>query len=684
MKFLFRLLIVQLACSSLLITDAMARGFGGGGGGRAGGGRTAQPTRSFSKPASKPNRSFNKPANRSPITNSKFKKPAYQKPTTRPSARPTTRPSTKPTTRPTPKPTTRPTPKPTTRPTAKPTTRPTTKPAPRPSTRPSTGRPTLPSNRPSTRPSTRPGNVTYPKPDKPMTLPNRNPGGAANRPGAGGGRPSTRPGETRPGTGNRPGVGGNRPGSGNRPGLGDNRPGSNRPGGNRPVQRPGQNTRPIQRPDFNRPGNNRPGSGNNNRWWSGGRNNIGNKVNININNNFQKNLNWSTNRRHWGYNPWWNRPATRPWYGGSWNCGWNRRYHHHYHRYYYGGYRPLPGYVIYDDRNDFAEAIGWGLAAWGLGKLIFDSGYNSYQNPYPAQPVAGVTYNQPITVVATEATGDADDLERATSTSEAFIARSQDAFKVRDYLVALELADKAIEAAPGDGALHEYRALALFALGKYGEAAGVLNPILASGPGWDWTTMVTLYDAQQTYTDQLRRLEDYATAKADDAAAQFLLGYHYMVCGHLDMAALQFEKAAELQPADSVSRQLADLCKASTNSADDGADEAPEDPPEDEAAPGPARVPVEKLTGTWVADKGKDGTITLTLKSDGNFVWDYTKDGTSSDFGGVFSMNDSGLLVLDTDDTQMVAMLEMPADDELKFVLAGGPPGDPGLDFKKD
>ena len=59
------------------------------------------------------------------------------------------------------------------------------------------------------------------------------------------------------------------------------------------------------------------------------------------------------------------------------------------------------------------------------------------------------------------------------------------------------------------------------------------------------------------------------------------------------------------------------------------------------------------------------------------------KDGKSSEFEGEYSRNDSGLLVLDTDGTQMVAMVEIKEDRDLKFVLAGGPPGDQGLQFKK-
>jgi len=46
-------------------------------------------------------------------------------------------------------------------------------------------------------------------------------------------------------------------------------------------------------------------------------------------------------------------------------------------------------------------------------------------------------------------------------------------------------------------------------------------------------------------------------------------------------------------------------------------------------------------------------------------------------------MNDNGMLVLDAEQSQMVAAVELAQDDHLKFVLAGGPPGDPGLLFTK-
>ena len=552
--------------------------------------------------------------------------------------------------------------------------------------------------------------------NRPTTLPsgpgagNRPAGPSATRPDVGGDRPSQLP-ATRPGIGNgrpsHPGIGSGRPGG----------PGSSGPGiANRPADRPsrpGNNTRPPQRPNFDRPSQlpatrpgDRPGGGN---WWTagavgggaalggalGGRGDV-NIGSVNIDKNFERNMNWSTNRENWGYNPWWNRPSQLPWYGGCWNHGW--------HGGYYGGryagwgvYRP-PGY--YWDDDDWGEAIGWGLIGWGLGALCFSSGYNDYENPYPAAPVqtsyaAPVTYTQPITIVATETVPVAQEnaevqVQQMAEKASTHIEKSQEAFRQGNYVAALESANAAIAESPGDGALHEYRALVLFALGKFSEAAGVLNPVLAGGPGWDWTTMVKLYDSKETYTKQLAALEQYATSKPEAADARFLLGYHYMVCGHVEAAATQFKFASDLQPKDSISKQLYNLCAVTSTPAPavpaGTAEEVAESPlPEALATPPitPETVPVEKLGGKWVVDKGEQGVVTLTFGEDGKFSWDFTKAGKSDGFAGEFSMNDDGLLVLDAEETQMVATIAMPEDGTLRFIIAGGPPGDPGLKFTK-
>jgi len=718
MKTILKAFLTPLCCLSLMVTDAMALGGNGGKGGK-GGGKSASRSSPSSRPSVRPS-GGKSGSSRNPMTGSKVSRPSTNKvsrptskpasrpaqkpaarpeskpaakPVAKPAGRPEARPGTKPATLPSGKPDARPQGKPSTLPGKNPEGKPSTLPGSRPNGKPSTlpgskpaNRPTNP-NKPAARPETKPGNVTYPKPNqRPTTLPGKLPGGGNNKPGAGGN--------------NRPGGGNNNPGMG----------GNNRP--SKPVVKPGQNTRPPKGPNLDASKNNNIGNkvnvGNkqtNNNWWNSnkttnnrvtnnrihnGNNNIkiDNSKNVTVNKNFKNSRNWSTNQKNWGYNPWWNRPATRPWYGGSWNCGWNNNYyrHHNYHHgYYYGGYR-VPGYAYYDDDNDVLQAVGWGLVGWSLGSMIYNSGYKTYSNPYPAPPVQDskggqVTYNQPITVVAAEkAPAEQAVVDTITETSENYIVDSQDAFKAKNYLVALDNANKAVAEAPGDGALHEYRSLVLFALGKYSEAAGVLNPVLAGGPGWDWTTMVTLYDSQETYLGQLKGLEAYSAAKPDAADARFLLGYHYMVCGHIEDANAQFAAAARLQPADSVSAQLRDLTAASSNSGD----AEPVEPAESEALPpAPEPVPLEKLTGTWVSDKGAEGTVTLAFKDDGKFIWTFAKDGKSNEFGGDFSMNDDGSLVLDAEDAQMVANVELPVDNQMKFVLSGGPPGDPGMAFEK-
>lgn len=527
----------------------------------------------------------------------------------------------------------RPSQRPTSRPEFKPTARPDKPPADRPQ---------------ASRPTTRPGNVSYPKP----------------RPPAAG---SVRPGDRT----DRPAI------------HGDTRPDAR---GTRAVPRPGKNTRPVQRPDFNRPSSPGKRPGDDGSWWNAGGKRSGygdhKDANLSINRNFQNHLNWSTNRKHWGPDPWWNRSAIRPWYGGTWNGGWNPQYHHRFDHYRPRYYRGYPGYIVYHD-DGISDAIGWGLLAWGLGNLVYSSGYCLYSNPYPAPPVyypgGVVNYHEPVTVVATNTAPDNDEaVAAATARSESWVTNSQAAFKQRNYLVALEAINKAIAEAPGDGALHEYRALIFFALGKYSEAAGVLHPVLASGPGWDWSTMITLYDSQETYTAQLKALERYTRSKPEAADSHFLLGYHYMICGHPESAAGQFESAAKLQPSDTVSRQLADLARSTATS--DNKESAAEAEPAIEA---PDAVPLEKLTGTWISDKGGEGKITLRLMDDGKFTWNFIQSGKTMQFGGEYSMNDDGLLVLDGEDSQMVASVGLPRSNEMKFTLAGGPPNDPGLVFTK-
>lgn len=310
--------------------------------------------------------------------------------------------------------------------------------------------------------------------------------------------------------------------------------------------------------------------------------------------------------------------------------------------------------------------------------MIYDMGYQTYSNPYPAPPVQNtyVTYTQPVsTVAAANPPGDEQQVAAAEEKSNDALDESREAFKNGDYVKALTTADEAIRNSPGDVTLHEYRALVYFALGKYGEAAGVLNPVLASGPGWSWDTLVGFYGESSVYDDQLRKLEDYTKRSPEKADAQFLLGYHYMVCGYMEKANARFTKAAELQPADSISRQLRDLT-ADSIPGDEDAD--------DEKAPPvvPAPVASEKLVGNWTSDSGA-GKVSFKMNEAGDFTWSFSGGGKESEIKGTYGIDEKGLLVLTTDDMQMVSAVEMKDDGKMHFSLVGAPDGDPGMDFTK-
>src|SRR5262249_52844264 len=92
-------------------------------------------------------------------------------------------------------------------------------------------------------------------------------------------------------------------------------------------------------------------------------------------------------------------------------------------------------------------------------------------------------------------------------------------FKAGNYADAQAKVRQAIQKLPSDATLHEFRALTLFAQGKYKDAAAGLYAVLAAGPGWNWETMRDLYGDPADYTKQLRALEQFLTDNPDAAYA---------------------------------------------------------------------------------------------------------------------------------------------------------------------
>ena len=109
---------------------------------------------------------------------------------------------------------------------------------------------------------------------------------------------------------------------------------------------------------------------------------------------------------------------------------------------------------------------------------------------------------------------------------------------------------------PNDTTLHEFRALRLFALKRDDEAAAALYAVLSVGPGWDWTTLIGLYSDIDTYTTQLRTLEDYCRAHTDSASARFVLANHYLTQGKTGAAVAVHKQVISLEPGDALSAKL--------------------------------------------------------------------------------------------------------------------------------
>jgi hypothetical protein len=262
------------------------------------------------------------------------------------------------------------------------------------------------------------------------------------------------------------------------------------------------------------------------------------------------------------------RDGWRSGWRGSWRHGHYRGYRKGYYRGWY--HRWVRGAWGWPGRYPF----GWvgGVAVESQPSFV-------YCNPYfiaPVEPVSpGEDYSQPPAppvddeLPAAPAREDAPVPEdEAADTEElplppnaprealASFAAAREAFKQGRYAEALEHDAKAIRLMPGDPTLHEFRGLTLFALKKFGAAAAVIHAVVATGPGWDWPTVKSLYADSATYTEQFRALEAFQRANPDDAAVAFLLAYHDLVVGQPGAAIKQLEKVVRLQPKDTLSARL--------------------------------------------------------------------------------------------------------------------------------
>jgi hypothetical protein len=355
-----------------------------------------------------------------------------------------------------------------------------------------------------------------------------------------------------------------------------------------------------------------------------------------------------------------------------------------------------------------------GIGAWGIGSGIYGWGYRPYVNPYAmsapvvvTQPVVAtqpvvVDQPAPTTVVAQQpssagaapvdysqpldTSAPPPDPSAADPAIQTFDA-ARAAFTAGNYQEALQKTDESLKTMPNDAAINEFRALCLFALKQYDQAASTLYAVLSAGPGWDWTTLSGLYPSVDVYTAQVRALEEAVSANPQSAPPRFVLAYHYLTQGHTDAAAAELREVVKLQPADQLSAQI--LAQISPDKPQSPATAAapsaapPSPPPAQGAAESPPAVAPANLVGNWKGSPGPGTTIELALAPDNKFVWNVVNQGKSQPIQGTYALDNDVLTLTQSENNAMVGKVALQDDTHFRFQAMGGGPGDPGLLFSK-
>ncbi len=360
------------------------------------------------------------------------------------------------------------------------------------------------------------------------------------------------------------------------------------------------------------------------------------------------------------------------WYHGNWHGNWDNYWH--------------TGWANWWANPWYARAAFWGVTGWWLGSAVYDWGYVPYYNPYYTESyVFGPTtidYEQPVQVVDYGDQSDGANVPAVSPEATQHADAARQAFYDQDYRRAMSEIDQALGLMPGDPAFHEFRALILFAIGEYRAAAAAVHSLLAVGPGWDWTTMIGLYANEDIYTKQLRALENFRRDHPNDAAARFLLAYHYLTMGHTQAAAVELKAVVQLQPQDRVAAQLLQMITSAPNQAGQaGPPTAPdESTPPAEVNNGPP-IDAQSLYGTWTARREDGSVIQLNLTPDARFTWRFSQGDKSHQFSGTATVANNLLVLQQGNGESMVGRVVPSSGRGFHLYLVGGPPNDPGLTF---
>ncbi len=351
------------------------------------------------------------------------------------------------------------------------------------------------------------------------------------------------------------------------------------------------------------------------------------------------------------------------WYHGAWSGGW------------------YPGSAF----ENYPVAAALGVTAWGVNRLSYAFGMGGYSNPYYDEGGGGgYDYSQPVAAYQPEAepvpAATADTTAAATppGTSEAGMSlfdQSRAAFSTGDYKQALDLCNQTLKTMPNDAVVHEFRSLVLFALQNYRESAAAAYAVLSAGPGWNWTTVSSLYGNVADYTTQLRALESFIQQNPKSSDGRFLLAYHYLTAGHADAARSQLREVDKLTPNDRLVKQLLGISSATEK---EPASPTPRPPVEADRL-----IKTEQLVGVWSAAGSGGSKFQMTLGKDSSFAWKFTSGKKSDEIKGVFAVEQNNLALEVDDGSVLLAEIALTGK-QLNFRVIGSDAGDPGLAFTRE
>jgi hypothetical protein len=228
---------------------------------------------------------------------------------------------------------------------------------------------------------------------------------------------------------------------------------------------------------------------------------------------------------------------------------------------------------------------GYGYGYPGYGYYGYDPYATGAAGAYgPAYPPSGYgASNASAAASAPPITADSSAQDAARS----FADEGEAAFKKGNYAGAMYALRHAAVDDPKNAVVVLLLGQALFATGKFDEAAGATQAAMRQLPQEKWGVVIShyteLYADTKDYTRQLRALEAAVKEKPGDPALRFLAGFHYAYLGFAQQAIDQLDKTLKLAPRDEMARQLRDELRGKL-----GGNSVPPLPPAPATPQGPA------------------------------------------------------------------------------------------------